>query len=93
MGIHCMGHDLEELSWPSQIHDLSPTEQIFNETEHRLRAWPSYPTTSDLINALLAELGGGLLVKNSLMSVVFRIQEQQWVQGVLTSHFWVNKNE
>ena len=37
--------------------------------------------------------GGGLLVKNSLMSVVFRIQEQQWVQGVLTSHFWVNKNE
>lgn len=87
-----MGHDLEELNCPAQTHDLNPTEQIFNEREHRLQAWPSYPTSlSDLINVLFADWG--MLVKNNLISVVFRIQEQQCVQGVLTSHFWVNKNE
>ena len=53
-----MGHDLEELNCLAKIHDLNPTEQIFNETGHMFQAWPSYPTLlSDLINTPFAEWG------------------------------------
>ena len=47
---------VEELDWPAQSTDLNPTEYLWNELEHRLRARPNRPTSvPNFTNALVAE--------------------------------------
>jgi len=60
---------VEELDWPAKIPDLNPIEHLWDESERRLQARPSRPTSvSDLTNALLEEWSK--IPMNTLLNLV-----------------------